>query len=39
MSLECLLDDAPLNALSPAVNQAHLAEARLVSGVHVLLDH
>jgi hypothetical protein len=39
MSLERLLDDAPLHALSTAVNQAHLTEARLVSGVHVLLDH
>ena len=38
MPLERLLHDAALNALAAAVNQPHLAQSRLVRGVHVLLD-
>ena len=38
MPLECLLHDAALDALAAAVNQPDLAQARLVRGVHLLLD-
>ena len=39
MPLERLLHDAALNALAAAVNQPDLAQAGLVRGVDVFLDH
>ena len=38
MPFERLLDDPPLHALAAPVDEAHLAQARLVGGVHVLFD-
>ena len=37
--LECLLDDAPLNAAAAAVNEANLRQPSLVRLVDVLFDH
>jgi len=37
--LKCLLDDAPLNAAAPAVNEANLRQPGLVRLVDVLFDH
>ena len=39
MPLESLLDDPALNPLAAPVNQADLAQPRLVRRVHILLDH
>ena len=39
MPLECLLDDAPLNAAAAAVNKANLRQPGLVRLVDVLFDH
>jgi hypothetical protein len=38
MVLECLLDDASLNALAASVNQPHFAQAGFMRGTDVLLD-
>jgi hypothetical protein len=39
MPLECLLNDASLNALAAAVNQPDLAKSGFVCRVDVLLDN
>jgi hypothetical protein len=39
MTLERLLDDGALDAAAAAMDQPELAEAALVRGAHVLVDH
>ena len=39
MPLERLLDDAPLDPASAAVNESHVPQSSPVRGVHVLFDY
>jgi hypothetical protein len=39
MTLERLLDDAPLDASAAPVDQAHFPQAGLVGGVYVVFDN